>query len=54
MFIQSATKQYEVTIHSSFAPVNELVVDEKTFVVIDKNVYDLYRSEEHTSELQSP
>lgn len=45
MFIQSATKQYEVTIHSSFAPVNELVVDEKTFVVIDKNVYDLYHDQ---------
>lgn len=43
MFIQAATKRYEVTIHNNFEPLEALVVDEKTFVVIDKNVYDLYR-----------
>lgn len=43
MFIQAATKQYEVTIHSDFAPVQEIAVDDKTFVVIDKNLYELYR-----------
>ena len=42
MFVQSATKRYEVIIHHSFKPVNNIVVDEKTFVVIDKNVYELY------------
>ena len=42
MFVQSATKRYEVIIHNSFKPVNNIVVDEKTFVVIDKNVYELY------------
>lgn len=42
MFIQAATKKYEVTIHNNFEPLEALAVDEKTFVVIDKNVYDLY------------
>ena len=43
MFIQAATKKYEVTIHNNFEPVETLAVDEKTFVVIDKNVYELYK-----------
>ena len=42
MLIQSATKKYEVSIHSSLDPVKDMVVDEKTFVVIDKQVYELY------------
>lgn len=45
MFIQAATKKYEVTIHSDFSPVKDIQVDEKTFVVIDKNLYELYRRE---------
>lgn len=45
MYIQAATKKYEVSIHSNFEPVKELQVDEKTFVVIDKNLYELYRQE---------
>lgn len=43
MFIQAATKKYEVTIHNNFEPVEALAVDEKTFTVIDKNVYELYK-----------
>lgn len=42
MLIQSATKKYEVSIHSSLDPVKDMAVDEKTFVVIDKQVYELY------------
>ena len=45
MFIQSATKKYEVTIHSNFTPVEEIVVDVNTFVVIDKNIFELYRKQ---------
>ena len=45
MLIQSATKNYEVSIHSSFDPVKDMAVDAKTFVVIDKQVYDLYRGQ---------
>lgn len=45
MFIQAATKKYEVTIHSNFSPVEALTMDNKTFVVIDKNVYELYRDQ---------
>lgn len=43
MLIQSATKEYEVAIHRDFHPVETLTVDEKTFVVADRNVYELYR-----------
>ena len=42
MLIQSATKKYEVSIHSRLDPVKDMAVDEKTFVVIDKQVYELY------------
>lgn len=42
MLIQSATKKYEVSIHSSLDPVRDMAVDEKTLVVIDKQVYELY------------
>lgn len=45
MFVQAATKKYEVTIHNNFEPAEALVVDDKTFVVIDKNVYGLYKDE---------
>lgn len=45
MFIQAATKKYEVTIHSDFSPVKEIAVDDKTFVVIDKNLYELYKDQ---------
>lgn len=45
MFIQAATKKYEVTIHNSFSPVKELTVDDKTFVVVDKNVYELFKEQ---------
>jgi 3-dehydroquinate synthase len=43
--IKSATKTYEVTIHNDFAPIHDIVVDEKTFVVIDKTLYGLYKDE---------
>jgi len=45
MNIRSATKTYEVTIHDDFAPVEAIEVDEKTFVVIDKKVYGLYKDQ---------
>ena len=45
MKIQSATKTYDVNIHNDFAPVKALEMDEKTFVVIDKTLYELYREE---------
>ena len=43
MLIQSATKRYEVNIYNCLAPVENIAVDDRTFLVIDKKVYELYR-----------
>lgn len=43
MQIQSATKIYEITIHTDFEPIKNLVFDDKTFVVIDKLLYGIYK-----------
>ena len=45
MKIQSSTKSYEVNIFPDFEAVQEIVVDNNTFVVIDKTVYNLYNDE---------
>lgn len=42
MLIKSATKNYEITVHTDFEPVKKLEFDDKTFVVIDKTLYGLY------------
>lgn len=44
MNIDSSTKKYSVNITESFAPIESLLVDEKTFVVIDQRVHELYKS----------
>ncbi len=43
MEIKSATKNYSVNIFNSFNSVDNIEIDDKTFVVIDKNVFELYR-----------
>jgi len=43
--IQAATKAYEVSIHNDFEPVKNISIDEKTFVVIDKTLYEIYKKE---------
>ncbi len=44
MIIQSSTKNYSVNINEGFEAVEALPIDEKTFVVIDKRVYELYKT----------
>lgn len=44
MMIQSSTKEYSVDIREDFAAVKDMPIDEKTFVVIDKRVYELYKT----------
>ncbi len=45
MIIQSSTKKYSVNISENFEAVKSLPIDEKTFVVIDQKLYELYRNE---------
>lgn len=45
MIIQSSTKNYQVNIFNDFTPVNSLNIDDKTFFVIDKVLYNLYKDE---------
>lgn len=45
MKIQAATKVYDVSIHNDFEPVKNISIDEKTFVVIDKTLYEIYKKE---------
>lgn len=45
MKIKSSSKEYEVFIFDNFAPVKNLVTTEKDFVVVDGNIYQLYREE---------
>lgn len=45
MKIQSCFKSYEVNIFSDFETAKKLTVDDNTFVVIDKILYDLYKQE---------
>lgn len=44
MIIQSSTKTYHLNIMESFEAAESLAVDEKTFVVIDKKLYELYKT----------
>lgn len=43
MMIQSSTKTYRVNIMENFEAAESLIVDEKTFVIIDKKVYESYK-----------
>lgn len=45
MIIKSSTKNYEVKIGTDFAMTKELSLDDTCFVVIDSNVYDIYKEE---------
>ena len=45
MKIQSSTKNYEVNISPNFEAVQNMVVDNNTFVVVDKTLYELYNKE---------
>lgn len=44
MIIQSSTKAYQVDISEDFAAAKALSVDDQTFVVIDKRLYELYQT----------
>lgn len=45
MIIKSSTKNYEIKIGTDFSMATELSLDDKCFVVIDRNVYDIYKAE---------
>lgn len=45
MIIKSSTKNYNVNIFTDFEKVKNIDIDEKTFVVIDKTLYGLYKEE---------
>lgn len=45
MIIKSSTKNYEVKIGTDFAMSKQLSLDDTCFVVIDSNVYDIYKEE---------
>lgn len=45
MIIKSSTKNYEVKIDTDFTKAKELSLDDTCFVVIDSNVYDIYKDE---------
>lgn len=45
MIIRSSTKNYNVNIFTDFEKVKNIDIDEKTFVVIDKTLYGLYKEE---------
>lgn len=40
MMIQSSTKAYSVNIMESFEAAESLIIDEKSFIVIDQKVYE--------------
>ena len=42
MIVKSSTKQYEVNIFEDFSAIEQLEIDDKTFVVIDQNLIRLY------------
>ena len=43
MIIKSSTKDYSVNISDSFDFINKITIDEKSFFVIDRLLYDLYK-----------
>ncbi len=43
MIIKASSKDYEVSLYNNFTVIEELNVDENTFVVIDSNVFELYK-----------
>lgn len=45
MIIKSSTKNYQVNVNNDFLSVKNLEYNEKTFVVIDKLLYELYKEE---------
>lgn len=45
MIIKSSTKNYEVKIGTDFAMAKDLALDETCFIVIDSNLYDIYKDE---------
>lgn len=45
MIIKSSAKDYQVNIHNDFESIKSLSYDEKTFVVIDKVLFELYKEE---------
>lgn len=44
MKINSSTKEYEVNIYNDFLVIDNLEIDEKVFFVIDRKLYDLYKT----------
>lgn len=45
MIIKSSSKKYEVSVNNDFATIKNLSIDSNSYVVIDKNVFDIYYKE---------
>lgn len=45
MIIKSSLKNYEVSVNNDFSVIKRLSIDEASYVVIDKNVFDIYGDE---------
>lgn len=45
MIIKSSLKNYEVSVKNDFSIIKSLSIDEASYVVIDKNVFDIYGDE---------
>lgn len=45
MIIKSSLKNYEVSVNNNFSVIKRLSIDEASYVVIDKNVFDIYGDE---------
>ena len=45
MMIKSSTKDYNVNIYRDFGVIRDMKIDERSFVVIDKVLYEIYKDE---------
>ncbi len=45
MIIKASSKDYNVNVYNNFSTIKDLQIDANTYVVIDKNVYDLYHND---------
>ncbi len=45
MIIKASSKNYEVSVYNDFSTIKNLFIDSNSYVVIDKNVYDIYHNE---------
>ena len=45
MIIKASSKDYNVNVYNNFSTIKDLQIDANTYVVIDKNVYNLYHND---------